>query len=136
MGLSWSAEALVINAIYDASVNSAPSSFRTAFQSAASFFRTTFTDPITVNMHVGWGEVGGSPMSSGALGQSITYLAGYDLSAGAGARGTSLGGGSLGSTPSSQLEPVPEPASLGVLGMALLALAGAGFRRSRAAAAG
>jgi hypothetical protein len=71
------AAALVINANYDASVNSAPAGFRTAFQNVISFFQTAFIDPITINIGVGWGEVGGSPVGSGALGQSLTYLAGY-----------------------------------------------------------
>src|SRR4051812_1157202 len=71
------AAAPVINASYDSSVNSAPAGFRPAFQSVISFFETTFIDPITINIGVGWGEVGGSPVGSGALGQSLTYLAGY-----------------------------------------------------------
>jgi hypothetical protein len=71
------AEALVINPTYDSSVNSAPAGFKTAFQSAVSYFDNTFSNPITVNIGVGWGEVGGSSISAGALGESETYLAGY-----------------------------------------------------------
>jgi hypothetical protein len=74
---SGSATALVINANYDTSVNSAPAGFATAFQGVIDFFQSTFTDPITVNIGVGWGEVGGYTISAGALGQSQTYLAGY-----------------------------------------------------------
>jgi hypothetical protein len=71
---SGSAAALVINASYDTSVNSAPGAFKTAFQSVIDFFQRTFIDPITVNIGVGWGEVGGSSVSAGALGQNQTYL--------------------------------------------------------------
>ena len=77
LGSSAPAEALVINANYDSSVNNAPAGFKTAFQSAVNFFTSTFSDPITVNLGVGWGEVGGSTISAGVLGESQTYLAGY-----------------------------------------------------------
>ena len=69
--------ALVINPTYDTSVSSAPAGFKTAFQSAVGYFQTTFSDPITVNINVGWGEIAGNSIASGALGESITYLAGY-----------------------------------------------------------
>jgi hypothetical protein len=77
LGLTGSANALVINASYDSSVSSAPTGFKTAFQSAIGFFQSTFADPITINLKVGWGEIDGSTIASGALGQSETYLAGY-----------------------------------------------------------
>ena len=77
VGLSGPAEAMVINANYDSSVNSAPAGFKTAFQSVVNYFDNMFSDPITVNIGVGWGEVGGSTISAGALGESETYLAGY-----------------------------------------------------------
>ena len=77
LGLNCSAEALVVNATYDSSVNSAPAGFKTAFQSAIGFFQSTFSDPVTINLNVGWGEIGGSAVAAGALGESETYLAGY-----------------------------------------------------------
>jgi hypothetical protein len=58
-------------------VNSAPAGFTAAFQDAVNFFESTFINPITVNIDVGWGELGGSPIASGDLGESETYLAGY-----------------------------------------------------------
>ena len=67
---SGSAAALVINATYDTSVATAPIEFKSAFQSVICFFQSTFTDPITINISVGWGEVGGYSISSGALGQN------------------------------------------------------------------
>lgn len=72
-----SAEALVINPTYDSSVNSAPAGFKTAFQDAVNYFDSTFSNPVTVNIGVGWGEIGGSAIGGGALGESETYLAGY-----------------------------------------------------------
>lgn len=75
-----SAQALVINASYDASVNSAPGGFKTAFQNAIGFFQSTYSDPISISIGVGWGEVGGSAVASGALGESETYLASSNYS--------------------------------------------------------
>jgi hypothetical protein len=72
-----SARALVIDATYDSSVNGAPAGVKTAFQDAVSYIDSTFTNPITVNINVGWGEIAGSSISAGALGESETYLAGY-----------------------------------------------------------
>jgi hypothetical protein len=77
LALSCSAEALVINATYDGSVYSAPAGFTTAFQNAIDFFQSTFSDPITINIGVGWGEVAGYSIAPGALGESGTYLSGY-----------------------------------------------------------
>ena len=77
LAASGAARALVINASYDTSVSGAPAGFTTALQTALNFFDSTFTDPITVNIRVGWGEVGGNAIAPGALGESETYLAGY-----------------------------------------------------------
>ena len=48
-----------INLVWDASVNSAPSTFKTAIQAAASLLEQYIITPITVNIAVGWGEIGG-----------------------------------------------------------------------------
>jgi hypothetical protein len=50
---------LVINLLWDTSVASAPASFKTAIQAAASMIQQYVTTPITVNIAVGWGEIGG-----------------------------------------------------------------------------
>src|SRR5207249_4355302 len=72
---------------------------------------------------------------SEVLGRSADLVAldviGYDLVSGGGALGTSPGGTTLGSASSTQLEPVPEPASLGLLAAALFALALLRPRRRR-----
>src|SRR5262245_50322501 len=77
MAMTCSAQALVINATYDTSVNNAPAGFVAAFQSAINFFQNTLSDPITINIGVGWGEVGGYSVAPGALGESESYLVGY-----------------------------------------------------------
>ena len=61
---------LVFDVTYDASVNSAPAGFTAAFAAAVEFYTTKFSDPITINIDVGWGEVDGIPLSAGDLGES------------------------------------------------------------------
>src|SRR3954453_4486002 len=63
------------NITYDASVANAPVSFRTTVAAVAQFFQNAFSNPITINISIGYGEVGGSALDSGALGESLTYLA-------------------------------------------------------------
>ncbi|MHB1951239.1 MAG: NF038122 family metalloprotease [Acidiferrobacteraceae bacterium] len=72
------AHALTFNVTYDSSVSSAPAGFTTAFQDAISFYEQSFSNPITVNLNVGWGEVNNTPLSSGSLGESLSYGVGYD----------------------------------------------------------
>jgi len=45
-----------------------------AFAAAAGYFTSTFANPITITLDVGWGEIAGQPLSSGALGESESYL--------------------------------------------------------------
>jgi hypothetical protein len=58
-----------INITQDASVALAPASFITALNSAVQFLEQTFTNQITINIEVGWGEVGGDPLPSGVTGE-------------------------------------------------------------------
>jgi len=67
----------VIKITYDASVNNAPAAFKTAVQSVVQYFESQFTDPVTININVGYGEVDGRQLSAGALGQSLSYLNSY-----------------------------------------------------------
>ena len=64
---------LTINLSWDSSVNSAPAGFTSVVQKVAQYFASEFTDPVTVNISVGYGEVGGQSLG-GALGSSLTYL--------------------------------------------------------------
>jgi hypothetical protein len=66
-----SAHALTFSLSFDTSVSSAPVEFLPAFNSAIQFYQTTFTDPITIKLQVGWGTVNNQSMSPGALGQSL-----------------------------------------------------------------
>jgi PEP-CTERM motif len=76
LALSYSAEALVIDATYDPSVANAPSGFESAVQDAISALETTFSEPVTVNIDVGWGEIAGSSIAAGAIGESATNYVG------------------------------------------------------------
>jgi hypothetical protein len=62
------------NLTFDPSVNSAPAAFKTTVESVANFYASLFTDNVTVNLNIGYGEVGGSALPSGALGASSTNL--------------------------------------------------------------
>lgn len=66
--------ALTFNVTYDSSVSSAPSGFQSAFQDAINFYQTSFTSPITVNLNVGWGEVGGGSLGGGLGASSSSIL--------------------------------------------------------------
>jgi hypothetical protein len=68
---------LNINITYDSSVASAPAGFRTAVNAAVGFFEQAFTNPITINLTFGWGQVNGSPIGGNALAENISYLDGY-----------------------------------------------------------
>ena len=68
---------MLLNLVYDSSVDNAPAGFTAALNAAVSFFQRTFQDPVTVNIAVGYGEVNGQPLGSGALGSSLTYFNNY-----------------------------------------------------------
>ena len=68
--VSTTASALAFDVTYDASVASAPSSFKTAFQDAINFYQNTFSNPITINIIVGWGKINGHALKANALGAS------------------------------------------------------------------
>jgi hypothetical protein len=56
---------MLINLEYDSRAQAAPQSFRDAIQAAANVLDATFTDNITVNITVGYGEIEGTPEPSG-----------------------------------------------------------------------
>ncbi len=70
---------LVINLIFDAAALAAPQSFRDGMQAAANILEATFTDSITINIEVGYGEFDGSPLPNqntsegGCTGIGISY---------------------------------------------------------------
>ncbi len=63
-----------INVTYNSSVNGAPAGFTTVVGQVVQFYETEFSDPVTINVHVGYGEVAGNSLSGGALGESDTVL--------------------------------------------------------------
>ena len=63
-----------INLKWDSSVGSAPAAFQAAVVKAATYLVGQFSDAVTINLNIGWGEVGGSALGSGALAQTSTYL--------------------------------------------------------------
>ena len=67
----------VINITYDASVSSAPAGFKTAITAAVQYLESQFSDAVTINIKVGYGEVNGQQLGAGALGESLTYLSSY-----------------------------------------------------------
>lgn len=64
----------VINVTWDSSVQSAPTGFTAGVLAAVQYMESQFTDAVTINIHVGYGEVGGSSLGSNALGSSESYL--------------------------------------------------------------
>lgn len=73
---------LVINVSYDSSVSTATaaeqSGLQAAVNSAVSFMEGMFTNPVTITIDVGWGEVAGNSIPSGAVAASTST--GSDLS--------------------------------------------------------
>jgi hypothetical protein len=46
---------MIINVTYDPSVNSAPSTFKSAVNAVVAYYESTFTNPVTINIEVGYG---------------------------------------------------------------------------------
>ena len=69
--------ALSFNVTFDSSTSTAPAAFFTGFNSAVQFLQSTYADPITINMQVGWGKINGQNLSPGLLGQSLTFQQGF-----------------------------------------------------------
>jgi len=68
-----------INLSFDSSVNSAPAGFVSTVKAVAQFFQSAFSDNVTINLSVGFGEVAGETVT--ALGESITQLSNYSYTA-------------------------------------------------------
>jgi hypothetical protein len=70
---------LVINIIWDSSVANAPAAFKSVVESVVQFYESQFSNPVTLNIDVGWGEVAGTPVTT-ALGESESYLQSFSYS--------------------------------------------------------
>jgi hypothetical protein len=64
-----------INVTYDSSVDDAPAAFKVDVQYAVNVLDAAFSNDVTLNIHVGWGEVGGSTLLPNDLGESETAIA-------------------------------------------------------------
>ena len=73
IGTAPLARGLTFNLTYDSSTTGAPAAFFTAFQYAIDFYQTNYTDPVTINLQVGWGKINGANLNPGNLGQSSTF---------------------------------------------------------------
>jgi hypothetical protein len=74
---------ITINATFDASVTTATgitANYESAVNSAIQFFESEITTAITVDIHFGWGEVGGATIDAGALGESSSSNLTYSYS--------------------------------------------------------
>lgn len=66
--------ALTIKITWDTSVASAPSAFMTGVIATAWALEANFNNAVTIDLAVGYGEVAGTSMGSGALGGSESFL--------------------------------------------------------------
>jgi hypothetical protein len=65
---------LVIDLHWDSSVTSAPAGFQTDVIAAAQFIESQISNGATINLDVGYNEIDGSALGSGALGESESSL--------------------------------------------------------------
>ncbi len=65
---------LVINLVWDSSVGAAPAGFMADMIAAARYLESQISNPVTINLAVGYNEIAGSTLQSGALGESETNL--------------------------------------------------------------
>jgi hypothetical protein len=77
--LAQPSQALTILPHYDASITSLSnaSAIQTAFNTVAQDYSRSFANPVTVNVNVSWGSVGGQALPSTAVGASLNNLYGY-----------------------------------------------------------
>ncbi|HTL57986.1 MAG TPA: hypothetical protein VL361_20015 [Candidatus Limnocylindrales bacterium] len=65
VGIAITSEGLTFNVTYDSTTLGAPAGFFTAFQAAIDFFQANYSDPITINLQVGWGKINGQNLNPG-----------------------------------------------------------------------
>ena len=67
-------QGLVINVVYDASVANAPAGFTQAVANVVAFYESHFSNPVTITIDVGYGEIDGQALEAFALGESEAYM--------------------------------------------------------------
>ena len=60
-----------INVIYDQALDSLPTGFVTAVDYVVNYLDNLFTNPVTINIDLGYGEIAGGALPSGALAASV-----------------------------------------------------------------
>jgi hypothetical protein len=65
---------LQFDLVWDSSVAKAPAGFKSAAIAAASYYSNMFSNPVTIEIDVGWGEVSGSPILAGNVSESMQSL--------------------------------------------------------------
>ena len=70
---------------WDSSVSSAPAGFTSDVLAAVQYLETQFVNPVTITIDVGYNEIDGSGLSSGDIGESMTYMSSVSYSRLAGA---------------------------------------------------
>ena len=71
---SGASAGLVIDIDWDSSVSNAPAGFVTAVDQVVSYYESQFSNPITITIDVGYGEIDGSTVGGNDLGESESYL--------------------------------------------------------------
>lgn len=61
---------MIINTTFDQTAGAAPDSFRSAVYSVTRVFSALFTEPLVINVAIGWGAVSGLTLLPGVLGQT------------------------------------------------------------------
>lgn len=97
-----------LNISFDQPLGSLPSGLVAAVNYVVNYFDTLFTNNVTVNIHLGYGEIEGSPLSAGAIGESQANFASVSYTQAVGALAST---GQLGST----TLPVSSPFAAGTL---------------------
>ncbi len=64
---------LKINLVWDTNAQAAPQAFRSAVQSAANILQQTFSNNITLNFNIGYGEVAGQKLTNGSAAAGPAY---------------------------------------------------------------
>jgi NAD(P)-dependent dehydrogenase (short-subunit alcohol dehydrogenase family) len=87
---------LQINVTFDQNQNSLPAGFVAAVNFVVNYYDNLFTNNTTINIHVGFGEISGQALGSGALGES--YAAQYVLASYSSVRNALLAQGAPGAS--------------------------------------
>ena len=63
-----------IDITYDSSVNNAPAAFKTDVMAAVQYLENEFTNNVTINIDVGYGEIDGRSFSSRRPGRELSRI--------------------------------------------------------------